>query len=245
MEGTSGKEVLERLKIAASASNDSELSKKLGLSKQSIAAARKNGKVPEGWIPKAAEIFHVSMDWLRWGLGSMNLPVPLADVQEISNTFQVASGKALVSPVAEAFAPLAALTNPFEDLTSHQDSPIDSDCQRISASRERGTSIPSFENADSQHGLYRILERRLETLEEEWKELLSENRQLHRDKAELLRENGELLRENGTLREKLARLEAERGKRHSVQDDDEGDYPSPFDERRSITSSNPLPRAHK
>ena len=81
MEGASGKEVLERLKIAASASNDSELSKKLGLSKQSIAAARKNGKVPEGWIPKAAEIFHVSMDWLRWGLGSMKLPTPLADVQ--------------------------------------------------------------------------------------------------------------------------------------------------------------------
>lgn len=174
----------------------------------------------------------------------MNLPVPLADVQEISNTFQIASGKALVSPVAEAFAPLAALTNPFEDLASHQASPLDSDSQRIPASRGKETPIPSSESADNQHGLYRILERRLETLEEEWKELLSENRQLHRDKAELLRENGELLRENGTLREKLARLEAERGKRVSAHDDEE-DFPALFDEQHSITSSNPLPRAHK
>lgn len=237
MEGASGKEVLERLKMAASASNDSELSKKLGLSKQSIAAARKNGKVPEGWIPKAAEIFHVSMDWLRWGLGSMKLPVPLADVQEIADTFQVAGGKALVSPVAEAFAPLAALTDPFKDIPSHQASSLNSDYQHIPANREEEASIPSSGNADSQHELYRILERRLETLEEEWKELLSENRQLYRDKAELLRENGELLRENGTLREKLARLEAEQGKRRSIQEDDEENLPSPFDEQRTIRSS--------
>lgn len=206
MEKASGKEVLERLKIAASVSNDSELSKKLGLSKQSIAAARKNGKVPEGWIPKAAEIFHVSMDWLRWGLGSMKLPVPLADVQEISDTFQAAGGKALVSPVAEAFAPLAALTDPFGDLISHQASPLASDSQRISTSIERETPMPSSESADSQHDLYRILERRLETLEEEWKELLSENRQLHRDKAELLKELGELRATVARLEERKNRL---------------------------------------
>ncbi len=96
------------------------------------------------------------------------------------------------------------------------------------------------------------LEHELDLEREERRELAAETRRLyrekenlHREKEQLLREKEELLRENGTLREKLARLEAERGKRHSVQDDDEGDYPSLFDERRSIASSNPLPRAHK
>ena len=95
------------------------------------------------------------------------------------------------------------------------------------------------------------LEHELDLEREERRELAAETRRLyrekenlHREKEQLLREKEELLRENGTLREKLARLEAERGKRHSVQDDDEGDYPL-FDERRSIASSNPLPRAHK
>lgn len=95
------------------------------------------------------------------------------------------------------------------------------------------------------------LERDLELEKEERRELATDNRklyrekeELHREKEQLLREKEELLRENGTLREKLARLEAERGKRISDRDD-EGDFPSLFDEQRSITSSNPLPRAHK
>ena len=88
------------------------------------------------------------------------------------------------------------------------------------------------------------LVRELELEREERRELAAETRRLYREKEQLLREKEELLRENGTLREKLARLEAERGKRISDRDD-EGDFPSLFDEQRSITSSNPLPRAHK
>ena len=95
------------------------------------------------------------------------------------------------------------------------------------------------------------LEHELDLEREERRELAAETRRLyrekenlHREKEQLLREKEELLRENGTLREKLARLEAERGKRISDRDD-EGDFPSLFDEQRSITSSNPLPRAHK
>ena len=57
---------------------------------------------------------------------------------------------------------------------------------------------------------------------------------LHREKEQLLQEREELLRENGLLREKLARLEAGHGKRRSVHEDDEGGFPSLFDERRTI-----------
>ena len=95
------------------------------------------------------------------------------------------------------------------------------------------------------------LEHELDLEREERRELAAETRRLyrekenlHREKEQLLREKEELLRENGTLREKLARLEAEHGKRISGHDD-EGDFPSLFDERRSIASSNPLPRARK
>ena len=88
------------------------------------------------------------------------------------------------------------------------------------------------------------LERELELEREERRELAAETRRLYREKEQLLREKEELLRENGTLREKLARLEAERGKHRSDHGDEEK-FPGLFDEQHSITSSNPLPRAHK
>lgn len=70
---------------------------------------------------------------------------------------------------------------------------------------------------------------------EERRELAAETRRLYREKEQLLREKEELLRENGTLREKLARLEAGRGKRRS--EHDEGDFPSLFDENHTTSSS--------
>ena len=88
------------------------------------------------------------------------------------------------------------------------------------------------------------LERELDLEREERRELAVENRRLYREKEQLLREKEELLRENGNLREKLARFEAEHGKRISDHDDEEN-FPGLFDEQRSITSSNPLPRVHK
>ncbi len=89
-----------------------------------------------------------------------------------------------------------------------------------------------------------LLERELELERCERRELAAENRklyrekeELHREKEQLLRGKEELLRENGTLREKLARLEAAPGKRCSIQNDDEEDLPSLFDEQRTIRSS--------
>ena len=78
-------------------------------------------------------------------------------------------------------------------------------------------------------------EMKIECLEVERRELTSETRKLYREKEQLLREKEELLRENGALREQLARLEAERGKRRS--DHDEGDFPPLFDEQRATPSS--------
>lgn len=81
------------------------------------------------------------------------------------------------------------------------------------------------------------LERDLELETKERRELAADNRRLYREKEQLLREKEELLRENGSLREKLARLEAGHGKRRSAHEDGEGDFPSLFNERRTIPPS--------
>lgn len=61
--------VLERLKAATGATSDKELAVKLKLSKQSIADARSRKTVPPAWIPKTAQLFGVSTDWLFFGRG--------------------------------------------------------------------------------------------------------------------------------------------------------------------------------
>lgn len=74
-------------------------------------------------------------------------------------------------------------------------------------------------------------ELKIEALEVERKELAADNRRLYREKEELLHENG-------ALREKLARLEAECGRRRVVRAED-GDMPSLFDEHPAILHSRP------
>lgn len=67
MEDATYIDVFERLKVATGATSDQELAVKLGLSKQSIADARSRKTVPPAWIPKAAQLFGVSTDWLFFG----------------------------------------------------------------------------------------------------------------------------------------------------------------------------------
>ena len=67
MEDDSASAIISRLKEASSSTTDLELSKKMGLSKQSIADARFKKKVPALWIPKAAKEFNVTTDWLFFG----------------------------------------------------------------------------------------------------------------------------------------------------------------------------------
>ena len=124
------------------------------------------------------------------------------------------------------------------------------------AVRSTGTSTPkveaSIEALPSECPRCGKLERDLELEKEERRELATDNRRLYREKEELyrekeqlLREKEELLRENGTLREKLVRLEAERGKRCSGPGD-EGEFPTLFDEQRTIPpSSRGVESVHK
>lgn len=71
MEHATWNTVLARLKIAANSDTDQDLAKKLGLSKQSIADAKSKKNVPASWIPKAAQLFNVSTDWLFFERGPM------------------------------------------------------------------------------------------------------------------------------------------------------------------------------
>ena len=113
----------------------------------------------------------------------------------------------------------------------------------VGAMRETRKDAPPPPQEKSEYGLQieggneaRLL-RELELEREERRDLAAEARRLYREKEQLLREKEELLRENGSLREKLARLEAGHGKRRSVHEDDEGGFPSLFDERRTIPPS--------
>lgn len=64
-------EQINRLKLAAGVTLDQDLAQKFGISKQAIADARSRKRVPLPWIPKAAELFGVSTDWLFFGRGPM------------------------------------------------------------------------------------------------------------------------------------------------------------------------------
>ena len=71
MEDASELEVLARLHQAAGTSNDSELAKRLGLSRQSVTKARATKSIPFKWIPKSVLLFDVTSDWLLFGRGQM------------------------------------------------------------------------------------------------------------------------------------------------------------------------------
>lgn len=71
MEDTTTLGILSRLKKASDSTTDTELSKKMGLSKQAIADAKSKDSVPASWIPKSAKLFNVTTDWLFFGRGPM------------------------------------------------------------------------------------------------------------------------------------------------------------------------------
>lgn len=60
-------DILARLHKAAKSHSDRELAEKIGVSKQSIADAKARKTVPSSWIPRAAQLFDVSTDWLFFG----------------------------------------------------------------------------------------------------------------------------------------------------------------------------------
>ena len=66
-------QILERIKIALDASNNSEIASKLGIKQQSVASAKKRNKIPADWIHKIAEKYSISSDWLFFGIGTKEL----------------------------------------------------------------------------------------------------------------------------------------------------------------------------
>ena len=67
MEHASVDDILDRFKQAAKVTTDADLAKVLGLSRQSIAAARLRAKIPASWFPKISSLFNISTEWLYRG----------------------------------------------------------------------------------------------------------------------------------------------------------------------------------
>lgn len=61
---------LLRLKTAFKVTHDKDLAKSLDVSSQSIAAAKKKGKISAEWFIKTAEKVNASLDWLVYGTGN-------------------------------------------------------------------------------------------------------------------------------------------------------------------------------
>lgn len=68
---SSAEQILNRMKEAAGISSDASLARMLGLTRQAIANAKKNGKIPDAWLIKAAEKFNTSASWLKNGDGAI------------------------------------------------------------------------------------------------------------------------------------------------------------------------------
>ena len=75
-DATHASEILDRMILALNLKNDSELSKKIGVSAQAVSKARNTGKLPVSWIPKFAHQHKISTDWLFFGcIFSTDTPV--------------------------------------------------------------------------------------------------------------------------------------------------------------------------
>lgn len=61
---------LLRLKTAFKVTADKDLAKSLDVSSQSVASAKKKGKINPDWFIKAAEKVNASLDWLVYGVGN-------------------------------------------------------------------------------------------------------------------------------------------------------------------------------
>ena len=60
-----------RLLQGASAANDSELARALGITPQSVKGSKDKSKIPSSWITKISKENEVSADWLLYGVGAM------------------------------------------------------------------------------------------------------------------------------------------------------------------------------
>ena len=89
MEVSTNVGVLDRLKQAVNVKTDAELADKLRLTKQAVAAARSRGQVPASWVPKAAQLFGVSTDWIFFGHNEVHKEESVKDTQSASKTIRI------------------------------------------------------------------------------------------------------------------------------------------------------------
>lgn len=80
------KDVLGRLFEAAGVDSDTALGKVLGIKQQAVAAARKRGRIPTGWIEKVSSKYPVSADWLLHGFGRMRRGPAVVGVNGVRET---------------------------------------------------------------------------------------------------------------------------------------------------------------
>lgn len=64
-------EVYERIRFATNAQTQMDLARMLEIQQSSISDARRRHVFPPDWYIKLHDKFGLSLDWLRWGLGSM------------------------------------------------------------------------------------------------------------------------------------------------------------------------------
>lgn len=179
----------ERLTLLRGVITQSEFSKAIGISQNSLCRYERNQRMPKASIiNQVCKVTGASYEWLISGRGEMYAPETPAQL-----------------PLQQTALPTSVVN----------------ECPRCT---------------ELEHELKQEREERRE-FAAETRRLYREKEELHREKEQLLREKDELLRENGLLREKLAKFEAGHGKRRSVHEDDEGGFPSLFDERRTIPPS--------
>jgi Bacteriophage CI repressor helix-turn-helix domain. len=73
MEDANTTRLLSRMQQATNTSNDSSLAQALELSPQSVSDARRKNKVPPAWAINIAKKYQVSLDWLFFGIGTMEI----------------------------------------------------------------------------------------------------------------------------------------------------------------------------
>lgn len=97
-DSTETRKILDRLRKGVGAKSKTDLARALGIAQQSVFNAQAKGKIPDGWVRKAAESYNLSTDWLYFGEGDMYrtgeaklspCPVEILDKQTLVDVVEV------------------------------------------------------------------------------------------------------------------------------------------------------------
>lgn len=85
-------EVYERVRFATNARTQTDLARMLGIQQSGISDARRRQSFPPDWYIKLHDKFGLSLEWLRWGSGSMYSRDNAARLHEGSGDVSPAGG---------------------------------------------------------------------------------------------------------------------------------------------------------